>query len=88
MPALSTNPLFQVAPAAAPLSWESLLTNKKMPDDPDANEPGTMPDEDLAIESPEFEDDDDFDMAPHPRPDENLMDDELITPANTPRAPR
>lgn len=88
MPALAASPLTSSPRASTPLSWDSLLTSKKLPHDPDANEPGTMPDEDLAIESPEYEDDDDFDMAPHPYPDENLMDDDPITPENTPRAPR
>lgn len=62
--------------------------SKKLPNDPDANEPGTMPDEDLAIESPEYEDDDDFDMAPDPRQDEDLIDEDRIAPPITPRGPR
>ncbi len=72
MSALATSPAFNAPPAAPLLSWNSLQTARKMPNDPDANEPGTMPDEDLAEESPEFEDDDDFDMAPDPQPDEDL----------------
>lgn len=78
---------------SSPLFTRRLRTHtspvaKKMPNDPDANEPGTMPDEDLAIESPEYEDDDDFDMAPHPRRDEERIGDEQPVPANTPRGPR